>query len=92
MKCPYGFWGVVVRHTLTVEEKPARAARLATSLTEGVHQLLELCGALDLEENFRLVIGNFDVEMLRGLWGVIVARWRWRSALRHCREVASGVS
>ncbi|CZR68413.1 uncharacterized protein PAC_18312 [Phialocephala subalpina] len=33
------------------------------SLAEGVHQLLEDCSALDLEEDFIVVVGYFDVQM-----------------------------
>lgn len=34
------------------------------SLAEGVHQLLQGGGTLDLEEDLVVVIGNLDVEML----------------------------
>ena len=33
------------------------------SLAEGIHQLFEDCGALDLEEDFIVVVGHFDVQM-----------------------------
>jgi hypothetical protein len=39
----------------------ARSSSNAISLAEGVHQLLRDCGALDLEEDFIVVVGYFDV-------------------------------
>lgn len=48
-------------------------------LAESVHELLELSGTLDLEEDLIVVIRHFDVEMLGGsrlLWG-------WTSVVRH---------
>jgi len=51
-------------YTATIEEEPDRSGSLALSLAEGIHQLLEGGGALDLEEDFIVVVGNFDVEML----------------------------
>jgi hypothetical protein len=33
------------------------------SLAEGIYQLFEDCGTLDLEEDFIVVVGHFDVQM-----------------------------
>ena len=38
---------------------------LALAVAEGVHELLELSRALDLEENLVVVVGNLDVQVLR---------------------------
>lgn len=48
----------------TIEKKADRVGGLALSLTEGIHQFLQGCGTLDLEEDFIVVVGNFDVEVL----------------------------
>jgi hypothetical protein len=40
-----------------------RLSSNALSLAEGVHQLLEDCSALDLEEDVIVVVGYFDVQM-----------------------------
>ena len=37
---------------------------LALSLAECIHQLLQGCGSLDLEEDFVVVIGHLDVKVL----------------------------
>lgn len=37
---------------------------LALSLAECIHQLLQGCGSLDLEEDFVVVVGDLDVEVL----------------------------
>ncbi len=39
-----------------------RLSSNALSLAEGVHQLLEDCGAFDLEEDVIVVVGYFDVQ------------------------------
>lgn len=61
---------------------------LALALAEGIHQLLELRGALDLEEDLVVVVGNLDVEVLGLRWPFVLI-WGWRSASvllssRHC--------
>jgi hypothetical protein len=48
----------------SVKEESNRVRRLALSVTEGIHQFLELCRPLDLEEYFVVVVGDFDVEVL----------------------------
>jgi len=50
----------------TIEEETNRVRSLALPLTESIHELLQGCGALDLEENLIVVICNFDVEMFAG--------------------------
>lgn len=67
-----------------IEEEAHAGGRLALTLTEGVHELLELSGTLDLEEHLVVVVGDLDVQVL-GLLGsfVLVARRRRRGRLRH---------
>jgi len=75
------FWTVSGLYTATIEEESDRSGSLALSLAEGIHQLLEGGGALDLEEDFIVVVGNLDIEMLtlatsfwllRGTWASVV--------------------
>lgn len=69
------FGGISRLHTRALEQEANRAETLALTLTEGSHELLELCGALDLEENLVVIVRDFDVEVLgvcgglRGLGG-----------------------
>jgi hypothetical protein len=60
----YRFWTVSGLYTTTIEEESDRSGSLALSLAEGIHQLLQGGGALDLEEDFIVVVGNLDIEML----------------------------
>ncbi len=60
----YRFGAISRLYTAAIEEKPDRSGSLALSLAEGIHQFLEGGGTLDLEEDFVVVIGNLDVEML----------------------------
>jgi hypothetical protein len=70
------FQGVAVGHferigrirgldTRAVKEESDRANGLALALAKGVHELLELSAALDLEEDLVVVVGDLDVEVLR---------------------------
>ena len=62
----YSVWGIGRLHTLPLEQKSDGARALALPLTERCHQLLEFCRPLNLEEDFIAVVGDLDVEMLRG--------------------------
>ena len=55
-----------------VEEEAHAGEGLALTLAEGVHELLQLGGALDLEEDLVVVVGNLDVEVLGLRLGSIV--------------------
>jgi len=61
-----------------IEQKTHRCGSLALTLTEGVHEFGEGGGALDLEEDFVIVVGDFDVKVLG--FGLIlwVASGTWR--------------
>lgn len=78
--------GVVRRvHSRAVEKEANAGEGLALALAEGVHELLELGGALDLEEHLVVVVGDLDVQVLGLLLGrlVLVASGRWGRRLRH---------
>lgn len=60
----YIIWSVVAVDLDTIEEEPDGSALLALPLAESAHQLVQLGGLLDLEENFVVAIGNLDVEVL----------------------------
>lgn len=62
----------------TIKQEADAACGLALALAEGIHQLLELGGALDLEKDLVVVVGDFDIEVL-GLRGLVLL-WGWRSA------------
>lgn len=79
----YSIWGVRGLHTRSVEEESNGCGRLALPFTEGIHQLLQLGCALDLEKHLVVVVGDFDVEMLRLGWFLRLVH-RWGSiAFRH---------
>ena len=48
---------------MSVEEEATALNCLALPLAEGVHELLELSGALYLEEDLVVVVRYFDVDM-----------------------------
>jgi hypothetical protein len=54
------------RDALTVEEEAAAGKTLALFVAKGVHQLAELGGFFDFEEDLVVAVGDFDVEMLDG--------------------------
>lgn len=48
------------------------------AIAEGIHELLELGCPLDLEENFVVVVGYFDIEVFNGGGLAIVSSRRSR--------------
>lgn len=50
-------------NTGAIEQEADGVGSFALSVAEGFHELLQLCGALDLEEDLIVVVGDFDVEM-----------------------------
>lgn len=77
--------------TRSIKEESDGGGSLSLPFAEGVHQLLQLCCALDLEKNFVVVIRDLYVEVLRLLrflrlvrgWGPIVVR-------RHSEDKVKG--
>ena len=63
-KTCYRFRTVGWLYTAAIEEEPDRSGSLALSLAEGIHQLLECGGTLDLEEDLVVIVRDLDVEML----------------------------
>lgn len=57
-------WRVVAAHSCAVEEESHSLQLLALTLAEGSHQLIEAGRLLDLEEDFVVAVGDFDVEVL----------------------------
>jgi len=69
----YRIGAIMILNLLTIEQESDRLPVLALPLAESIHQFLQLGGALDLEEDLIVAVGDFDVEMFR---------WRWRVRLR----------
>jgi hypothetical protein len=61
------------------------------SLAEGIHQLLEGGGTLDLEEDLIVVIGNLDVEMFTLATGLSLLWGTWASVVVGSRHVGKKV-
>ena len=57
----YRFWTVCSLYTTAIEEEADGVGSLALSLTEGIHELLQGSGSLDLKEDLIIVVGNLDV-------------------------------
>lgn len=72
-------WVIGGVDSLTIEEESHAGGSLALTVAEGIHELLELGGALDLEVDLVVVIGDLDVKVLAAL-GLL----RWRSSVGHC--------
>ena len=80
-------------YALAFEQEPDRRGVLALSLAEGVHKLLKLGRALNLEEDFVVVVRHLDVEVLDSAAsrriGVVTGG---ASALVVVRHVETGVA
>jgi len=70
-------------NSLPVEHEAARLDVLALALTEGVHELGELCATLDLEEDLIVGVGDLDVEMLLLALLLVLRRSMRRTGLAH---------
>jgi hypothetical protein len=55
-----------------VEEEAHAGEGLSLTLAEGIHELLQLGCALDLEEDLIVVVGDLDVEVLRLLRSLVL--------------------
>lgn len=59
----YRIWVVLGSDTLAVEEKSDAGNVLALAVAEGVHELAEGRGALDLEKDLVVVVRDLDVQV-----------------------------
>ena len=50
-------------HPRPVKQEAAALEGFALALAESIHELLKLRGALDLEENFVVIVGDFDIQV-----------------------------
>jgi hypothetical protein len=80
----YRIGAIMILNLLTIEQESDRLPVLALTLTESVHQFLQLSGALDLEEDLIVAVGDFDVEMFRWRRRVRLRAATGRSIFRHC--------
>jgi hypothetical protein len=62
--CTYRVWVVLSGYTLTVKQEADARDVLSLSVAESVHELTESGCALDFEEDFVVVVRDFDVEVL----------------------------
>ena len=68
-----------------VKKKPHSGWCFALTLTKSVHELAEGSGALDLEEDFVVIVGNFDVEVFTlGLFLLVASATGGLFAVGHC--------
>ena len=65
-----------------VEEEAHAGEGLSLTLTEGIHELLQLGCALDLEEHLVVVVGDLDVEVLGLLGSLVLVAGRGRRRRR----------
>lgn len=70
----YGVGSVLGANSCTVEQEANGSHLLPLTLTEGVHQLLQLGRALDLKEDLIIVVGDLNVEVLRGSRAFLLGR------------------
>ena len=81
--------GVVGRVDSGAVEKEADASEgLSLTLAKGVHELLQLGCALDLEEDLVVVVGHLDVEVLGLLGSLVLVGGGGRG--RRCRHGEGG--
>ncbi len=74
-------WTIRRLNATAIEQESDRCWCLALSLAEGIHQLLQGCGPLDLEEDLVVVVGDLYIEMLAGRTLRLLCR-PWASVVR----------
>lgn len=62
-------------HALPIEQESHTVWRLALTLAESIHQLLERSGSLNLEEDLVVGVGDFYVEMFGLVVSLCAAVW-----------------
>lgn len=67
-------------HTAAIEEETDRGGGFSLTFAEGVHQLLQLGGPLDLEKDLIVVVCDLDIEML-ALSSALGLFWSSRAAV-----------
>ena len=82
----YRVWAVCGLHSCAIEQEADALRGLSAPFAEGIHQLLKVGSALDLEENLVVSIRDLDVEML----GLVLRLW-WRGGVLVVRHVFSRV-
>lgn len=70
----YSVRGIFGSYTGAVEKEPNGGHLLSLTFAKSIHQLSQVGRALDLEEDFVVVVGDLDVEVLNGSR----CRWLWR--------------
>lgn len=73
---------VVWSHSRAVKEEADCGHLLALSVAKGIHKLLQLCRALNLEEHFTAVIRDLDIQMVGRSRSPFLGRWS-RLLIRH---------
>lgn len=80
----HGVWAIIGVDSCTIEEKSNRGGCLSLALAKGVHELREVGGTLDFEENLVVVVCDLDIQMLTlGLVVGIAAGTRRLIVVRH---------
>ena len=63
----HGLWVIGRVDSLAVKEESHTGRGFALTLAEGIHELLELGGTLDLEVDLVVVVGHLNVQVLAAL-------------------------
>ena len=84
----YRVWVVCSCYALTVEQESYARDVLSLAVAESVHELAKGSGALDLEEDLVVVVGDLDVEVLGLLGSLVLVGGGGRG--RRCRHGEGG--
>lgn len=70
----YSVRSILGTNSCTVEQETDGGCLLSLTFAEGVHQLLQLGRALDLEKDLVVVVRDLDVQVLRGSGAFLLGR------------------
>lgn len=67
IRATHSLWVVGRIDSLAIEEESHAGRGFALTFAEGIHELLELSGTLDLEVDLVVVVGHLNVQVLAAL-------------------------
>lgn len=89
----YCVWVVLRGNARALEQESHAGDVLALAIAESIHELAKRGCALNLKENLVVVVGDLDVQVLRGTSILRLLRWRTvvghRVGMERCRGVGA---
>lgn len=87
----YSIGSIFRPDTSAIKQETDGRHLLSLAFTESVHQFLELGRSLYLEEDFIVVVGNFDIQVIRGCGASFLGRLSLLVGHGRSEEISAGL-